>query len=233
MVEKKDPRLIIKDVLRMEGAWKYIVPFSIYIFVGDIARFVFTGFEQYQVFIGYTLRTFIVGFILLGSRHRLPELRKKYLSFDVLTIFIGMLIFVLWVGLEGFYPQFFSAQAHYDPTTFGSILMLILILVRFIGSVLVAPVIEELFIRSFLIRYIISPNWEDVPIGAYTFESFAIVALVFGFSHYRWLPGLLTAILLNLLLYRKNNIVPCIVAHGVANLLLLIYVVVTGSWFYY
>jgi CAAX prenyl protease-like protein len=233
VVEKKDARLIIKDVLRMEGAWKYIVPFSIYIFAGDIARFVFTGYEQYHVYIGYTLRTFIVGIILLGSRHRFPELSKKYLSFDVLTIFIGMLIFILWVGLEGFYPQFFSASAHYDTTTFGGTLIMVLILVRFIGSVLVAPVIEELFMRSFLMRYIISPKWEDVSIGSYTFESFAIVALVFGFSHYRWLPGLLTAILLNLLLYRKSNIVSCIVAHGIANLLLLLYVVATGSWFYY
>jgi CAAX prenyl protease-like protein len=233
VVEKKDPRQIIGEVLRMERAWKYVVPFGLYIFAADLARLVFTGYEQYHIYIGYALRTFIVGIVLLRSKDRFPELSKKYLSFDILTIFIGIFIFILWVGLEGRYPLFFGSNIHYDPTIFGSTLMMVLIFLRFFGSVLVAPLIEELFMRSFLMRYIIRPNWEDVPIGAYSFESFAIVTLIFGFSHYRWLPGIITAILLNLLLYRKKNIVPCILAHGIANLLLLIYVVNTTSWFFY
>jgi CAAX prenyl protease-like protein len=220
-------------VLRMEGAWKYIVPFALYMFAGDLARFVFPGYEQYHIYIGYTLRTFLIGFVLWNARSMFSELSKSHSIFDSTAVLFGITIFAIWVGLEGLYPQFFSAEAHYDPTIFGSALMIVLILVRFVGSVLVAPVIEELFMRSFLLRYIINPKWEDVPIGAYTFESFAIVTLVFGFSHYRWLPGIITAILLNLLLYREKNIVSCIVAHGIANLLLLVYVIATNSWFFY
>lgn len=233
MAGKKNPTRIISGVLRMDGAWKYIVPFTLYMFAGDLARFVLGGHEQYHIYFGYILRTFLVGIILWKARNRFSELSKIRSLFDSTAVLVGITIFAIWVGLEGMVPQFFSADAHYDPTIFGSALFFVLIFVRFIGSVLVAPVIEELFMRSFLIRYIISPKWEDVAIGAYSFESFTIVTLVFGFSHYRWLPGIITAILLNLLLYRKKNIVPCIVAHGVANLLLLVYVVATNSWFFY
>ncbi len=69
-----------------------------------------------------------------------------------------------------------------------------------------------------------------MPNGAYTFGSFVIVTLFFGFSHFRWLPGILTAILLNLLLYRTKNLSSCVVAHVTANLLLIVYVVYTRGW---
>jgi len=60
-----------------------------------------------------------------------------------------------------------------------------------------------------------------------------IVTILFGVSHYRWLPGLITSALLNALLYKKKSVFPCITAHATANLLLLGYIVYSGSWFYY
>ncbi len=123
-----------------------------------------------------------------------------------------------------------STGVHYDPTIFDTTAFGFLILARFAGSVLVAPLIEELFCRSFLMRYVIDERWQDVPIGTYTLGSFVIVTLFFGFSHFRWLPGILTAVLLNLLLYRTKNLSSCVVAHATANLLLLVYVVYTGGW---
>jgi len=82
-------------------------------------------------------------------------------------------------------------------------------------------------------RYAIDSNWQDVPIGTYTLGSFAIVTLFFGFLHFRWLPGILTAVLLNLLLYRTKNLFSCVAAHATAKLLLLMYVVYTDEWFFF
>jgi len=233
MAESKKSTDTLKQILAMEGYWKYLLPFAAYMFAGSIVSLALPGLEELHIYISYTVRTIIVGLLLWKARHRFTELANKQLLFDPTALVLGVLIFLVWIGLEGRYPLFATSDVHFNPTDFEGVLTVILILMRFIGSVLIAPIIEELVMRSFLIRYIISPKWENVPIGKYTFESFAVVTLVFGFSHYRWLPGVITATLLNLLLYKRKNIVPCISAHAIANLLLLAYVVATGSWFYY
>jgi CAAX prenyl protease-like protein len=224
---------LFKRIWRMEGAWRYLLPFSFYIFAGDIARFLFKDLDAYQVYIGYIIRTIVVGIILIRSIHKYPELSKKYRVFDGTAVLFGVVIFLLWVALEGRYPILIKPEAHYDPTNFSVSTKTVLILIRLIGSVLVAPLIEELFMRSFLMRIIINQKWENVSIGTYSLESFVVVTLFFGFSHYRWLPGLLTGALLNILVYKKRNLYPTIFAHGTANLFLFIYVLMKGAWFYY
>jgi len=219
---------LLDKVWHLGGAWKYVFPFALYLVMGDLTRVIFTGFEEYHIYITYCLRTVAVGYILIRYRSLYTELAMRRL--DGTSVLIGVVIFLLWVGLEGFYPMFSSVDSHYDPTIFDTAAFGLLTLVRFAGSVLVAPFVEELFCRSFLMRYVIDSKWQDVPIGTYTLGSFVIVTLFFGFSHFRWLPGILTAVLLNLLLYRTKNLSSCVAAHATANLLLLVYVVCTGRW---
>jgi CAAX prenyl protease-like protein len=219
---------LLEKLWRLDGAWKYVFPFAIYLVLGDLTRAILPGFEEYHIYLAYCLRTIAVGYILIRYRSLYTELARRRI--DGTSVLIGVVIFLLWVGLEGLYPMFSSADTHYDPTIFDTATFGLLILARFAGSVLVAPVIEELFCRSFLMRYAINARWQDVPIGAYTLGSFVIVTLFFGFSHFRWLPGILAAVLLNLLLYRTKNLSSCVAAHATANFLLLVYVVYKGEW---
>jgi CAAX prenyl protease-like protein len=219
---------LLDKIWHLGGAWKYVFPFAIYLVMGDLTRVIPPGFEEYHIYITYCLRTIAVGYILIRYRSLYTELARWRL--DGTSVLIGVGIYLLWVGLEGLYPVFSSTDVHYDPAIFGTAAFGLLILMRFAGSVLVAPLIEELFCRSFLMRYAIDARWQDVPIGMYTLGSFAIVTLFFGFSHFRWLPGILTAVLLNLLLYKTKNLSSCVVAHATANLLLLVYVVYMGEW---
>lgn len=220
---------LLEKLWHLNGAWRYVFPFAIYLVMGDLTRVILPGaFEEYHIYLTYCLRTTVVGYILIRYRSLYTELARWRL--DGTSVLIGVIICLLWVGLEGLYPVFSSADVHYDPAIFDTTTFGFLILVRFAGSVLVAPLIEELFCRSFLMRYAVDSKWQDVPIGTYTFGSFAIVTLFFGFSHFRWLPGILTAVLLNLLLYRTKNLSSCAAAHASANLLLLVYVVYTGEW---
>jgi len=219
---------LLDKVWHLGGVWKYVFPFAIYLVMSDLTRVILPGFEECHIYITYCLRTITVGYILIRYRSLYTELARWRL--DGTSVLIGVIICILWVGLEGLYPVFSSADSHYDPTIFDTVTMIFLILVRFAGSVFVAPLIEELFCRSFLMRYAIDSKWQDVPIGAYTLGSFVIVTMFFGFSHSRWLPGILTAVLLNLLLYRTKNLSSCVVAHATTNLLLLMYVVYTGEW---
>jgi len=220
---------LLEKLWYLDGAWKYVFPFAIYLVMGDLTRAILPGaFEEYHIYITYCLRTIAVAYILIRYRSLYTELARWRL--DGTSVLIGVAICLLWIGLEGLYPIFYSTDVHYDPTIFDTTAFGFLVLARFAGSVLIAPLIEELFCRSFLLRYMVDPEWQDVPIGTYTLGSFAIVTLFFGFSHFRWLPGILTAVLLNLLLYRTRNLSSCVVAHATANLLLLVYVVYTGEW---
>ena len=224
----------LEKLWHLGGAWKYVFPFVIYLVMGELVRGLLVGYDAYHIYVAYALRTVIVGGILVRYRSLYTELGVQR-KLDILALLTGAFIFALWVGLEGHYPAFSGASSHfYDPYSFGTGMSVMLLCVRFVGSVLVAAFIEEVFTRSFLMRYIIEPErWAEVPVGTYTFTSFMVVALFFGFSHFQWLPGILAGIILNLLLYKRRILFSCVEAHAMANLLLFFYVVYTESWFFW
>jgi CAAX prenyl protease-like protein len=224
---------LLEKIWHLDGAWRYVFPFALYLVIGELVRGFFVGYETYHLYGAYIVRTVIVGGVLVRYRSLYTELTDRW-TLDGLAVLVGTLIFALWVGLEGYYPLFSEASSHFDPSRFGTGMLIILLSTRFVGSILVAAFIEELFTRSFLMRYVIDPDrWTEVPIGTYTLTSFMVVALFFGFAHFRWLPGILAGILLNLLLYKRRSIVSCVEAHAVANSLLFLYVLWTESWFFW
>jgi hypothetical protein len=92
---------------------------------------------------------------------------------------------------------------------------------------------EELFWRSFLMRYLIDPDFRSVPMGAFTWLSFLGVAVLFGLEHHRVLVGILAGLLYGFLLIRQKKLQGVILAHGVTNLGLGIYIVLTGNWMFW
>ena len=69
----------------------------------------------------------------------------------------------------------------YNPFIFAnSFFFYLIISFRLFGSSVVVPVCEELFWRSFVLRYIINPKFEDVPVGKFTWISFVIASIFFG-----------------------------------------------------
>jgi CAAX prenyl protease-like protein len=102
---------------------------------------------------------------------------------------------------------------------------------RFLGLALIVPIIEEVFWRGFLLRYLIDDrHFESIAIGTFSAMSFSVVTLLFALVH----PELVAAIVwgagINLLLYQTRNLWATILAHGVTNLFLGIYVIQYGAW---
>ena len=103
--------------------------------------------------------------------------------------------------------------------------------IRFTGLALVVPVIEEFFLRGFLMRYVMHANWWQVPFGQVNRAAVIVGTAVPMLMH----PGELLAALawfslVTWLMVRTRNIWDCVVAHAVTNLLLGVYVVTTGNW---
>ncbi len=104
------------------------------------------------------------------------------------------------------------------------------IVVRGLGLAVLVPLAEELFWRGFLLRWFIDPEWEKVQLGEYNLQSCLLVTFMFTLAHPEWLAAAGYCLLLNGLLYWKKDLWLCIVAHGVSNLVLAVYVLATGQW---
>jgi CAAX prenyl protease-like protein len=89
---------------------------------------------------------------------------------------------------------------------------------------------EELFWRSFLLRYLISPRFKTVRLGALTPFSFVVTVVLFGLEHDLWLAGMMAGVAYTLLLNRTGNLWSCVLAHAVTNLALGVHVLMTEEW---
>jgi hypothetical protein len=107
-------------------------------------------------------------------------------------------------------------------------------LLRAFGCTAVAPPIEELFWRGWLMRWLTSHDFRKVPLGACTRFAFWAVAILFAAEHGPyWEVGLAAGIIYNWWLMRTKNLADCILAHAVTNGLLSAYVLLTGQWQYW
>jgi hypothetical protein len=146
---------------------------------------------------------------------------------------IGLVVFAVWIA-----PQQFLGIAPrtvgFDPEFFGksSTLYWITVLLRFLRLVVVVPLVEEIFWRGFLLRYLISEKFTTVTIGTFSWVSFVVVTLAFGFAHSRadWIAALLCGVLYNLVVYRTRSVASCVIAHAMTNLLLGLWIMQTRQW---
>ena len=144
----------------------------------------------------------------------------------------GLVVLAVWVSpqllfgqparVDGFNPDIITDPTLYWLTVVG----------RFVRLALVVPILEELFWRGFLMRYLIKEDFQKVPLGAYSPLSFFGVAVLFMFEHGTadWPAALFTGLLWGYLMIRTKSLVACIVAHAVANFGLGLFVMATKQW---
>jgi CAAX prenyl protease-like protein len=104
--------------------------------------------------------------------------------------------------------------------------------IRFFGLAAIVPVIEEFFLRGFLMRIVMEADWWKVPFGAVN-RAAVLVALAWPLLTHQpgeYLAGVAWFGMVTWLMVRTRNPWDCVAAHAVTNLLLGIYVVVWGKW---
>lgn len=175
----------------------------------------------------YPLKTILVATSLLLLSRWFPKLSA---GSTWPAVFVGVVVFVLWVLPEGAYPLL-AEPSPVDP--FEEIVVpwvFLWLTFRVLGASVVVPIMEELFWRGFLLRWLVDGRFQKVAIGTFTWPSFLITSVLFASEHNRWLVGLMAGVAYNLLLYRTKSLYACMVAHGVTNLALAIFVMTTEQW---
>jgi CAAX prenyl protease-like protein len=158
------------------------------------------------------------------------------------TLGLGVLVFLIWIGpdlLSTTYRHFWlfensiTGRAASGLSTIARAQPAVLFC-RTIRAVLIVPVVEELFWRAWLMRWIISPRFEQIPLGTWSAQSFWIVALLFASEHGSyWDVGLAAGILYNWWMLRTRSLGDLILAHAVTNGCLCAYVIAFGRWEYW
>lgn len=148
------------------------------------------------------------------------------------AVALGIAVTIVWVALDGYsFPlPGAGARSAFDPDALTPASKWLFIAVRFFGLVLVVPLIEELFWRSFLMRWCIDADSEKVPVGTVTLPAALITSVLFALAHPEWLPALLTGLAWSALLWRTRSLGACLISHAVANLGLGLYVLWAGAW---
>ena len=101
---------------------------------------------------------------------------------------------------------------------------------RVIGSCLIIPVVEEVAFRGFLLRWLVSPEFENVPPRAWTWSAVLLSSLAFGALHQHWILGTLAGLAFALALLRRGRLVDAILAHALTNAVIAVAALGFGRW---
>lgn len=150
-----------------------------------------------------------------------------------LSLLLGILVFVLWINLDGSWATLGKARPGMIPTNDSGGIVWPLVVVRIFGAAAVVPVMEELFWRSFVQRWIDEKDFLALAPAAGNLRALLLTSVVFGFEHSQWLAGIFAGLAYGWLYRRCGNLWPPIVAHSLTNLMLGVWVVHTGQWHFW
>ncbi|HEX5372394.1 MAG TPA: CAAX prenyl protease-related protein [Aquabacterium sp.] len=181
----------------------------------------------------YGLSVLVVSGSLLWFWRRYGELARGLgLSWQewLLSIAVGVVVYLLWVRLDHPWMMLGEATASFKPVDAEGQLIWSLVIVRWIGAALMVPVMEELFWRSFLMRWVDNPDFEQVDPRRTTLKAVVLSTVVFMLAHTQWLAAIVAGLAYAWLYRRTGKLWAPIVAHAVTNGVLGIWVVIWGNW---
>jgi len=212
-----------------------VFPFVLFVVLAS-SQELFGATGRYWI---YLTRTVLGALMLWAVWPTVTEMRWKF-SWEAVAI--GVVVFVIWVGLDDFlirmgmvksYPKISLGSGVWNPKAHfgvGNFMATFFILVRLAGSTLVVPPLEEVFYRSFVYRYLIQVNFLSVPLGRFVPGPFLLTSALFAAEHREWLAGLLCGLAYQGLVCWKNRLGDAMTAHAITNFLLGLWVVARGDW---
>ncbi len=204
----------------------YVIPFAVFLLFTEIGNIF-----PHKSYIFYLSKTLIVGSLLLFWYHKYNELKKRpCFSHLLVGAIVGLALVYPWVAWDNVLPKL--GESSFDPFSFtlDKKLGVFIAGTRIFGAVMVVPLMEELFWRSFLMRFLINKNFEKVPLGSYQHFSFFVSTFLFGLEHFRIIPGILAGLVYAGLVCWTKNLWPAILAHALTNMGLGLYILLFKQW---
>ena len=180
------------------------------------------------------LDTIVLAAIIGFSWRVLPRSAPHWLA----SAALGLAVFVLWIAPDTLIPGWRdhwifqnSVTGEVKTTIPPAELTPLMLVLRTMRAALLIPVLEELFWRGWLPRWLQDTKFTRIPLGQYTPFVFWATAALFAAEHGPfWEVGLICGVIYNWWMKRTRSLGDLMVAHGVTNLALSVFVVVSGRW---
>jgi CAAX prenyl protease-like protein len=159
---------------------------------------------------------------------RAPRARLPWHEW-ALAVAAGFAIFLAWIVLDR--PGIsFGTTRGFSPLSDEGAMRWPLAMARLCALALIVPVMEELFWRSFLMRWIAAREFLSVDPKTIGPGAFVISSALFASEHAMWLAGLLAGLAYAWLYRRTGNLWIPIVSHAITNGTLGLWILATGNW---
>ncbi len=231
---------------RDADVWRHLLPFAVWISL-------MTGLGEAAGW-KYAVRTGAGLAALLAVRPWRGYGRLRWKNVP-LALGVGVAVFLLWVGFESswmksaapsiaeWYEKWLVGPipggigklrepmtgTPYDPALTGWTLFA----VHMLGTSVVIAIIEEFFWRGFLYRWLAARRFMELPLQHWDRMLFIAVAALFGLEHAEWAAGIACGLLFHWVILRTGDIWAAVLAHGVTNFLLGLYVWKFGQWHFW
>jgi uncharacterized protein len=159
------------------------------------------------------------------------------------SVILGIAVFALWIAPDMLFGPGYRSHWLFENSITGGLkssldpaerAMPLVLVLRSIRAIILVPILEELFWRGFLPRWLQNQDFTEVPLGRYTMFAFIATAILFASEHGPyWEVGLLTGLVYNWWMMRTRSLGDLILTHAVTNACLSGFVVATGRWEYW
>jgi len=202
----------------------YLMPFLAILAAGMISQAASGTFEWL-----YPLRFLAAAATLWFFRSRYARLDWR---FGAVALLIGGVVFLLWWALD------LATGTHTDNGISAGLARwpgsarMVWLAVRTVAAVVTVPIAEELAFRGFLIRRLMSRDFESIDPRTFTYVSVLVSSVAFGLLHgERWLAGIVAGLFYSAAYLFRGRIGDAVAAHGTTNALIAAYVLFRGKWY--
>jgi exosortase E/protease (VPEID-CTERM system) len=201
----------------------YLLPFLAILAAAMISRAFSARFEWL-----YPLRFFAAAAVLWWNRQRYRNLNWH---FGWLGLSAGTLVFAMWIALDRLATSQAAGGAVAGLTAGHGAAWTVWLVLRTLGAVVSVPLAEELAFRGYLLRRLVSADFERVDFRGVSLVALLVSSLAFGMMHgARWLAGALAGLAYALVVRRQARIGESVAAHACTNALLAAWVISRGEW---
>ena len=227
----EDATLAPQPSLRDTLAW--VGPFAVFMAWLAVDKYLPIANPGKEVLRDLVLIAAIVGF----SWRVLPRSAPHWMA----SIGLGIAVCALWIAPDSFMPGWRNSWLFQNAIT-GKIttsiapaeLTPLMLCLRSARAALIVPILEELFWRGWLPRWLQDTRFSSIPLGQYTPLAFWATAVLFAAEHGPfWEVGLLCGIIYNWWMRRTRSLGDLMLVHAVTNLALSLYVVRSERWMFW
>jgi exosortase E/protease (VPEID-CTERM system) len=199
----------------------YLLPLLTLLAVGMLVHAMSADFDLL-----YPLRLICTGLVLWYYRHRY---RNISWGFTWRGVAAGAAVFAIWIVIgQRLLPYHSMPQALSE---LSPPIRTLWIFCRIAAAVVTVPLAEELAYRGYLLRRIMSPNFDAIPFSESRWPALLISSGLFGVMHgSMWVAGCIAGLVFGMLAMRTNRLGESVAAHATSNLLLGAAVLIFDQW---